>query len=164
MNVDEIEEKKDDQKEEETKKDEDENVPDVPDTPPPAIPNSEPPAMEPESDPESETVETQEDVIMVMKEEENIVKEEPPIPIYDSVEPVPSKVENNNNMDYDDSDLYEVPKSNAPIEVKEVYPPGTLYKVRNSFLFLDNLIRSNLNYIFNTNCHSTNNLNSLWNI
>ncbi|OWF34078.1 myc box-dependent-interacting protein 1-like [Mizuhopecten yessoensis] len=104
-----------------------EPVIDAPDYPPPAVPLNLPP--------------TSDSPVMQMKEEESLPTEEPEpkaggpepeaeeAPIYDIV-PSPAETKQTEVEDtskFDDDNLYEVPKSNAP--VVEKLPEGTLYMV-----------------------------------
>ncbi|XP_060077830.1 myc box-dependent-interacting protein 1-like [Ylistrum balloti] len=99
---------------------------DAPDYPPPAVPSNPPPP-------------TSDSPVMQMKEEESLPSEEPEpkaeepsvqAPVYDIV-PSPAEVkpkeEEEDASKFDDDNLYEVPKSNAPVEEK--LPEGARYKV-----------------------------------
>ncbi|XP_033760442.1 myc box-dependent-interacting protein 1-like [Pecten maximus] len=102
------------------------NPDDAPDYPPPAVPTIPPPT-------------TRDSPVMQMTEEESLPSEEPEpqaeeavtqAPVYDIV-PSPAEAkpkEDEVDMSkFNDDNLYEVPKSNAPLEEK--LPDGALYKV-----------------------------------
>ncbi|XP_069121924.1 myc box-dependent-interacting protein 1-like [Argopecten irradians] len=99
---------------------------DAPDYPPPAVPSNPPPT-------------TSDSPLMQMKEVDSLPSEEPEpkageptveAPVYDIV-PSPAeakpKEEEEDSSKFNDDNLYEVPKSNAPVEEK--LPEGALYKV-----------------------------------